>query len=156
MAANAPTTQILSDQNGLVTVKVTGFYNATTTSNNKIIQANTLAGANTSRACIISLVDIEYDITIPNGFLSVQYQGSAANADAVILGGDCANKMKYYIPNPFAGGANNVVGFGDINLLVSNAASEGCYTLLMTFTKEGDAGGGFANSFTQGAGFVSG
>lgn len=152
MAVNAPQVQILFDTGDKTVVKVTGFYNAGTNSNTKIVTANTLAYANSSdpRGCILSATSLQYALGFSNGYCSLQWagSGSAANNDMLIIGGRTSSQFVAYMPNPLASNTANIPGgSGDINLLVSDAEPFDSFSLILTLIKEGGASGGYANVY---------
>jgi len=147
---NAPVTTKLWTKDYTSTFKVTGQYNTTTAvSNNKIIVANTLPGANASVGnCIIELTRIAFACGIANGFLSLEYasaQSSGANANQTIvtMGKYQSGDFEVYIPNTL--GANAT---GDINLFVSNVDANDTYTLIVNF-KANTLCGAWANVENQ-------
>lgn len=131
MSVNTPEVFILDDQDHYVTVKVIGFYNATTNANTVIVTANTLRGANTSQPCILSLTAATYTSSMNNGFLAIEYISSVnSNSKAITMGRFNDGIFNQYIPNS----ANTPTG--DINLLQQSLGSADAFTLVLTFVKE--------------------
>jgi hypothetical protein len=150
---NAAEVQITRDDAKITVVKVVAYYTAATNSNTTIVQANTLAWANTSAPCVVSIAAVQYAAGLANGYVSLQWAagGAATNNDILIFGGKTSSQFVNYIPNPLAANTANLnhgLG-GDINLYVSGAEPFDSYSLIITLNKEGDAGGGYANAYPQ-------
>lgn len=148
---NIPETQIIRDDAKITIAKIVGYYNAATNSNNNVIQANTLAWANNSRPCVVSISSVQYAAGLANGYVQLQWVGggAATNNDILILGGKTSSIFTCYIPNPLAANTSNINGglSGDINICVNGAEPYDSFSLIITLNKEGDAGGGYANAY---------
>lgn len=143
MAVNVPEVQLTHDSDMSVSQKVTVYFDAATSSNTKILTANTLRGANASRVCVVDIERIRYHTSFASGYLSVEFQGGAsgnANSKAVNLGGNDGGELDLFIPN------NAAAKSGDINLAIVNAAANDCATLLITYRKN-NANGAFNNVY---------
>lgn len=154
MAANLPEIQVLIDTGDKTVVKVVGFFTAATNSNTPLVIANTLQYANSSdpRGCILSALSVQYAAGFANGYCTLQWTGNAAaavaNVDMLILGGKTSSQFVAYMPNPLASNVKQLPGgSGDINLVIEGAEPFDSYSLIVTLTKEGGAGGGYANVY---------
>lgn len=150
MSVNAPEVQVLMDTGDKTVVKIVGFYNAATNSNTKIIQANTLTYANSSRTCNVSAISVQYSAGFANGYAQLQWiaGGSASNANLLILGGRTSSQFITYMPNPLTSNSANLSGnSGDIGLTIVGAQPFDSFSLIITLIKEGGAGGGYANVY---------
>jgi hypothetical protein len=143
-APNVPDVQLLTDSDARVVIKVSAFYtSAQTAGNTVIIQANTLKGANTSIVpCYLDVESIEFDVGTANGFLSVEYVGSAANQKIISFGRvGGAGVFEQWIPN------NATNPTGDINLFNSALDANDTYSMVITMRKRNDGTQAWANLF---------
>jgi hypothetical protein len=150
---NVPEVQILVDTGDRTVVKIVGYYTAATNSNTQIIQANTLAYANSSKPCVLSCISIQYAAGFANGYALLQWVGTGAggNSDLAVVGGKTSSVFEAYMPNPLAANTANLnhgLG-GDLGLTIQGAIPGDGFTLILKLNKEGDAGGGYANVYTQ-------
>lgn len=153
MAFNVPQVQVLSDSFDRTVVKVVGVYNASAVpSNTVIVKANTLAFANASRPCVLSVTDITYQCGLgTNTFASIQWVANSAtsqsNSDIMILSGFSGGEFGFYMPNPIAANTANLNGqAGDIGLQISSPAGNTSLSFILTLNKE-MTGGGYANAY---------
>lgn len=152
MAVNVPEVQKLHDTDYYVGQKVTVFFNGeasnanagVSTSNTKILTANTVKGANASRVCILDIERIRYHTSFANGYLAIEFVGGGAagnsNTKVVSLGGNDGGELDLFMPN------NAANATGDINLAIVNAQPNDCATLLITYRKN-NANGAFNNVY---------
>ncbi len=131
MSANVPEVFVLDDTDHQSVIKITGYYTAACTTNNTIVTANTLKGANTSLPCILSITALEYTSSIANGHVDVEFVSTVnANSKAITVGRANDGQWNRYIPNS----ANTASG--DINLNQIGLSSGDSFTLIITCLKE--------------------
>ena len=131
MLFNTPQVQIIDDQDHQAVVKITGYYNTGVNANNLVVQANTLFGANNSRACILSVNSWEYSSSLSNGFITLEWV-STANQNTTIFSVGRFNDgaIARYVPN------NANTPTGDINLVTANAQPGDCFSIVLSLMKE--------------------
>jgi hypothetical protein len=156
---NVPEVQIITDDSWKTVVKVLGFFNAATSSNTVVVQANTLFGANNSANAplpILSVARVLYSQGLANGFLQLEWVGkngaAANNSDIINLGARTSGDMPMTIPNALALSNTSNVALanttGDINLSIVGAEPNDAFSIFITLNKE-NSQGGWANAFIQ-------
>jgi hypothetical protein len=138
MSANNPEVTVLSDTGTTAVVSITGYYNAATTQNTKVLTANTLSFANTSQTCIVTLQKVQFSADV-TGSLQLQWIGGSSNSTIMNFGTSQAGNFDAYVPN-FASSPT-----GDINLNQIGLANNDVYNLILTLNKER----GYANGYLQ-------
>ena len=150
MSVNVPETQLLYDDGQNFVLKVVGYFNAATSSNNLILQANTLAWANSSKPCVLSIKEVQYNMDLATGYVQLQWVGNTSNVVVLSLGGrGGAEAFVTYMPNPLAANSANLnhgLG-GDIGLQIVSAASLDTFSIIIKGIKEGGTSGGYANAY---------
>ena len=139
MAVNAPEVQVLIDDGAKSVIKIIGYYNAATSSNTLVVQANTLAFGNTSKTCIVTLTGVTYSTSMANGYVQLQWIGSSSNTGILNFGRNSSGTLSAWIPN------NASSPTGDIALQVVNAQPNDSYDLLLLLNKEAQLG--YANAY---------
>lgn len=144
---NAPVATLTWDHDYTAVLKITGQYNAAANaSNTKVLSANGVKFANTSKACFLDVVGIEYHMALANGFVSLEFNNPTGNITIDTFGKRQSGGLDSYITNPGTANANaNAInGFGDINLLTSALDANDTFTVVVVFRKN-DFNGAFAN-----------
>jgi hypothetical protein len=142
-APNIPDVQVLTDSDARVVIKLSAFYtSAQTAGNTLVIQANTLKGANTSIVpCYLDVEKIEFDSGTANGYLSLEYVGTA-NQKIMSFGRLSGSGVyEQWIPN------NANTPTGDINLFTSALDANDTWSIVVTFRKRNDGTQAWANLF---------
>lgn len=129
MAVNVPEVQVLADSENTVILKVAAYFDAATSSNTKILTSNTVRGANTSRVCMIDVEKVQYSCQMASGYVSLEYQGAAANSKIYNLGGRADGQFISTVPNNATGPT------GDLNLAIVNAGANDVVNLVLTLRK---------------------
>lgn len=148
MAAANIQVMMMKDTGSYSHIKVIGAFPAQNTSNNIIVQANTLFGANTSAPCWFAMTEIQHATSIANGYIALYWAagGSASNTDILYLGESTSSVMSGYMFNPLAANSANLVGGlgGDLGLRVQNLANNDTFSLIITIVR--NAQQGYANA----------
>jgi hypothetical protein len=130
MLLNVPQVQLIDDNDHQAVVKITGFFNAATSTNGVVVQANTLYGANASLPCILAVNAWEYSTSLSNGSIALEWV-STANQNTTIMSAGRFNDgaITRFIPN------NANTPTGDVNLVTANAQPGDSYSLTVSFMK---------------------
>lgn len=144
MAVNAPEVQILADSDSTVVVKITGQYDAATTANTKVVVANTVGFANTSKDCILSLEELQYSVRVNSGFIALEWHSKVNSNSRIVNFGSIAadGRLSHTIVN------NANTPSGDINLVVRGAANNDTYNFILKLRKE-NQNGAFSNAWAR-------
>jgi hypothetical protein len=129
MAANAPEVQLIADADTTAKIKITGFYNAATgAANTKILTANTLLGADNTKACIVNVERVQFATGLANGYISLEYIGTS-NTKIFSFGKRESGHIDGFIPN------NATAPTGDLNLFTSALDANDSYSIIVTVRK---------------------
>ena len=140
MAANQPTTQILMDDGAKTVVKVTGYYNtAASNANTQIINAKTLAFANSSQNCILTLIGVQYSVDLSTGFVQLAWEGVSSNTEILTFGTSTTGTFSGWFPN------NATNPTGNVTISVYGAQPNDCYNFILILNKEPHLG--YANAY---------
>lgn len=134
--ANTIYSTVIYDDANRCKILVTGwFLGGANISNNIIVQANTLFGANNSQPCILDVLQVvgstSFNVAPGPTTLNFQFVSKAnQNVDFLITGGT-GGQIRYdgLIPN-FANTPS-----GDINLWLDSLASGDSFSVVLTFAK---------------------
>lgn len=143
---NAPVAQVVQDRDLTVVLKITGQYNAAQgISNTKVLTANSVRFANTSRLCILDVVNIQFAMSTVNAFASLEYMASNGNTTIATFGRNgTTGEIIGLISNPVGANTAN----GDINLYLGATDANDAFTMMITLRKN-DYNGAFANLNAQ-------
>ena len=131
MIFNTPLVQILDDNDHQTVAMIAAYYSSPANANNLVIQANTLYGGNNSLPCILGVNSLEYNSSIANGFIVLEWV-STSNQNTTIFttGRNSSGSIPRYIRNL----ANTPTG--DVNLSVVNMEANDTFTIIVSFLKE--------------------
>ena len=137
-------TQIVTDNGTKAVVKVVVQYGAANTSNTVFLQANTLFGANASKAwCPTIITNIAYFIRSA-GIVNLEWVGSTNGSIAVFTGNNSGQLSGLMAIN------NAVAPTGDLNLNQAGMVNGDAYNLIITLEKDssryGNTAGAWANT----------
>lgn len=142
---NEPVATVLWEKDYKAIIKITGQYSsAQTAANNVVVTANTLRGANGSLICLVDVVNIEYAVALANGFISLEFQGSNANATIFTVGKRLAGELQAFNHNPLGSNA-----LGDINLYTSALDANDSFTIILSCVKSSQSPAAWANVENQ-------
>ena len=145
MAVNAPEVQTIYDSATQTIVKVSGYYNASTSANTTIVVPTALAYANVSQTCLLQLTSVQYAVGV-TGYIQLAWQGASANTPILTFAKSGAGEIQAMIGNNATGPTGNVV------LVQQGLAALDGYSMLITFNKvAGYANGNYAYAKDGGA-----
>jgi hypothetical protein len=145
MAVNAPEVQTIYDSATQTIVKVSGYYNASTSANTTIVVPTALAYANVSQTCLLQLTSVQYAVGV-TGYIQLAWQGTSANTPILTFAKSVAGEIQAMIGNNATGPTGNVV------LVQQGLAALDGYSMLITFNKvAGYANGNYAYAKDGGA-----